>query len=135
MITAENQSKHNEYQQFAARLRQALTNASIAADSPTQLQRNFNLRAGAKVTVHGARKWLIGEAIPTQDKLRVLATWLGVQPDWLRFGAGEGAQSAPDAAMAPRTMRILEGFERLIDRDQQLVQAMIDNMLQSGGAA
>lgn len=33
-----------------------------------------------------ARKWLKGEAIPTQDKIHILARWIGVSPQWLRFG-------------------------------------------------
>ncbi|MFM7522905.1 MAG: hypothetical protein ACKO4M_01855, partial [Betaproteobacteria bacterium] len=40
------------------------------------------------VTVHAARKWLQGESIPTQEKLRALASWLDVPADWLRFGNG-----------------------------------------------
>jgi len=32
------------------------------------------------------RRWLRGEAIPSQDKLQVLADWLKVEPQVLRFG-------------------------------------------------
>ena len=38
------------------------------------------------VTTYGVRKWLTGESIPSQDKLVVLAAWLGVSPEWLRYG-------------------------------------------------
>jgi transcriptional regulator with XRE-family HTH domain len=31
-------------------------------------------------------RWLRGEASPSQDKLQVLADWLGVEPHVLRFG-------------------------------------------------
>ena len=41
--------------------------------------------AGPPITVHAARKWLVGDAIPTQDKMRALAQWLAVPADWLRF--------------------------------------------------
>ena len=44
---------------------------------------------GHPVTVHAARKWLQGESIPTQEKLRALAAWLDVPADWLRFGNGD----------------------------------------------
>lgn len=58
--------------------------------SPTRLAREFNRRyPGAPVTLHAARKWLNGEAVPVQDKLRTLASWLGVGADWLRFGEGD----------------------------------------------
>jgi hypothetical protein len=34
------------------------------------------------------RRWLRGEAIPSQEKLQVLADWLKVEPHLLRFGEG-----------------------------------------------
>jgi hypothetical protein len=76
----------------------------------------------------------MGEAIPTQEKLIAISAWLGVLPDWLRFGTGDGAANAPAGEqIAPRTLRVLESFGCLVERDQQLVQTMIDNMLQVGG--
>src|SRR6478609_965484 len=76
-----------EREDFSERLQQALRNADYSPDSPTQLAREFNVRfAGRPITVHAARKWLVGEAIPTQEKLRTLAQWLGVPAEWLRFG-------------------------------------------------
>lgn len=41
------------------------------------------------------RRWLNGDALPAQDKLRVLAEWLGVGAEWLRFGSPAGGQAAP----------------------------------------
>lgn len=76
-----------ERKEFSARLRLALTNAKYPLDSPTQLVREFNVRfSGNPITVHAAHKWLAGESIPTQEKLTVLAQWLGVTAEWLRFG-------------------------------------------------
>jgi transcriptional regulator with XRE-family HTH domain len=73
--------------EFSKRLQKALHNAEYSPSSPTQLAREFNVRfAGQPVTVHAARKWLQGESIPTQEKLRALAEWLDVPSDWLRFG-------------------------------------------------
>ncbi len=47
----------------------------------------FNLRYwGKSITANTARNWLLGKSIPTQDKLRVLADWLHVSPDELRYG-------------------------------------------------
>jgi len=81
-----------EREDFSARLQQSLRSASYSPDSPTQLAREFNVRfAGRPITVHAARKWLVGEAIPTQEKLRTLAQWLGVTAEWLRYG-GEKLQ-------------------------------------------
>lgn len=79
-----------ERESFSERLQQALRNAEYSPDSPTQLAREFNVRfEGRPITVHAARKWLVGEAIPTQEKLRTLAQWLGVPAEWLRFGGTE----------------------------------------------
>src|SRR4051794_21105690 len=86
-----------EREGFSERLQQALRNADYSMDSPTQLAREFNIRfEGRPITVHAARKWLVGEAIPTQEKLRTLAHWLGVPAEWLRFG-GSDMQMSGDA--------------------------------------
>lgn len=77
----------SEAQGFAERLRRALEGARVRP-SPTLLAGEFNLRYwGKSITSHTARNWLIGKSIPTQDKLRVLADWLQLSPDALRYGA------------------------------------------------
>lgn len=76
----------NTRQKFAARLRSTLEQAGYEA-KPAVLEREFNLRYwGKPVTLHGVRRWLKGEALPTEDKLLVLAQWLRVDPRTLRFG-------------------------------------------------
>jgi transcriptional regulator with XRE-family HTH domain len=76
-----------ETEAFAQRLKQALEGGGVRA-SPTVVANEFNLRYwGRSITPHTARNWLLGKAIPTQDKLRVLADWLQVSPDALRFGS------------------------------------------------
>lgn len=80
-----------EREAFSRRLKEALARVGDDGSSPTRLAREFNRRyPGASVTLHAARKWLNGEAVPAQDKLRVLAGWLGVGADWLRFGEDGG---------------------------------------------
>lgn len=89
----------NERECFSQRLQLALRNAHYSPDSPTRLAREFNVRFGGRpVTVHAARKWLVGEAIPTQEKLRMIAQWLGVATEWLRFGGAESQAQADDGA-------------------------------------
>jgi hypothetical protein len=84
-----------ERREFSMRLIKGLRNAGYIP-SPTSLSREFNLRSPqTRITAHGCRKWLIGDAIPTQARLRVLAEWLGVSLDWLRFGAKAGTIGAP----------------------------------------
>lgn len=90
-----------EREAFSRRLKEALKRIGDDGASPTRLAREFNRRTpGAPVTLHAARKWLNGDAMPAQDKLRVLADWLDVGADWLRFGEGEGRMAAYQAREA-----------------------------------
>jgi len=76
----------NEKAEFAQRLRDAMTRSGYPL-RPVVLEREFNTRYwGRSVTLQGVRRWLRGEAIPSQDKLQVLADWLGLEPEVLRFG-------------------------------------------------
>jgi transcriptional regulator with XRE-family HTH domain len=99
---------------FSERLQQALHNADYSPSSPTQLAREFNVRfSGNPVTVHAARKWLQGESIPTQEKLRALASWLDVPADWLRFGNADvrkGSGSAP-TSVDSKTIALLQQLD------------------------
>lgn len=120
-----------ERKAFATRLGEALRNSRLVSDSPTVLQRNLSLR-GVNVTVHAARKWLLGEAIPKQDNLIRIASWLGVQPNWLRFGIGDGGTTIPASELIePHVIRMLNGFRQLKERDQALVQTLVESMLSS----
>lgn len=79
-------SSTTESQAFAQRLRFALEACGVRL-SPSVVANEFNLRYwGRSITPHTARNWLMGNSMPTQDKLRVLAEWLQVSPDALRFG-------------------------------------------------
>ena len=70
---------------FAQRLIAAMQ-AQGYQPKPAILEREFNLRHfGEPVTLQGVRKWLIGTAIPSADKLLTLAKWLDVPPEELAF--------------------------------------------------
>jgi transcriptional regulator with XRE-family HTH domain len=107
---------------FSNRLQQALRNAEYSPSSPTQLAREFNERfAGHPVTVHAARKWLQGESIPTQEKLRALASWLEVPADWLRFGNAIEPKSKGHAAkLSPSDGKIIETLEQMDDHHKSI---------------
>jgi hypothetical protein len=84
---------------FSSRLQKALKDAGYSAYGPTELAHQFNIRfAGHPISVHAARKWLMGDAIPTQDKIRVLSDWLMVPTEWLRFGGNytNGDSASPE---------------------------------------
>ena len=120
----------NERESFSERLQQALKNAHYSPDSPTRLAREFNIRfEGRPITVHAARKWLVGEAIPTQEKLRMIAQWLGVPADWLRFGGVEQASSADAANGGARfesaDVKLIADLQRLDEHHKQLAREFI----------
>lgn len=86
-----------ERQAFAVRLKHALEQAGIPT-SPTVVAHEFNLRYwGQGVTVHAVRNWLIGQSLPNQDKLVVLADWLRVDPQALRFGTSTSSDGKASA--------------------------------------
>ena len=110
-----------ESQQFADRLRSALESAGVRA-SPTVVANAFNLRFhGRSITPHTARNWLLGKVMPTQDKLRVLADWLQVSPDELRFGRAPGKSSAIDMASGQIDMGLAD--REMVERYLSLSQA------------
>ena len=68
---------------FAKRLVLAMQSKGYEAKASI-LEREFNLNySGKPMTLHGVRKWLIGEAIPSGDKLLTLAKWLEIPPEEL----------------------------------------------------
>ena len=110
-----------ETEAFALRLRHALEAFGVRA-SPTVVANEFNLRYwGRSVTPHTARNWLLGKAIPTQDKLRVLAEWLQVSPDELRFGSSAPLNVATADGLAPKALDMAD--RELLRRYLQLPAA------------
>ncbi|MFA7267881.1 MAG: hypothetical protein WC073_00920 [Sterolibacterium sp.] len=76
----------DEKSAFAKRLRDGMVAAGYEP-RPIVLERGFNSRYwGRSVSFQAVRRWLKGEAIPSQEKLQVLAEWLKLEPHVLRFG-------------------------------------------------
>ena len=115
---------------FSERLRQALSNASYSPRSPTELAREFNHRfQGQSVTMHAARKWLHGESIPTQEKLRALASWLDVPADWLRFGSDGSKGKGQASQLSAIETRLLTSLQQLDDYHRQLAHEFLRLMI------
>ena len=120
---------------FSRRFSKALCSAGLSVVSPTLVAREFNKRYGGKpVTTQGVRKWLAGESIPAQDKIRVLSDWLNVSAQWLRFGDGdaplpanphENLTAAPGEAAPPWGNGLPDGFARLSPRHKEMVQELV----------
>lgn len=123
---------HDERVNFSDRLRSALVDAQQPY-SPSSFARAYNLRAdGASVTSHAARKWLRGEALPTQEKILILARWLNVHASWLRFGDAENTAfaHASEGADISNAQRVLLNDISSLDPDAQVVvRELVDSFL------
>jgi len=118
---------------FARRLAAALLAASQPVGAST-LARAYNLRTdGPPVTVHGVRKWLKGEAIPTQHKILVLSQWLNVHPSWLRFGApADGNNEAVFSGqkqISNEHLTLIDDIKSLSKPAQVVIRDVIDSLL------
>lgn len=120
-----------ERNEFSARLKVAL-GAIGMKPSGTILARQFNLRSPMMpVTAHAVRKWIFGESVPTQDKLKVLGDILGRTPNWLRFG-DTTQKSEPLLAhgVIPGDItEMLRDVQRLDSSKRELVETLVQKML------
>lgn len=120
---------------FAKRLRTCMIEAGYSADSPTVLMRQFNQRyeGGKSLSKYAVRKWLLGLSIPTQEKLRVLADWLGVSTEWLRFGQEPAVNTSNDAIGGIARFNgsdkaLLDHFHRLDAKNQEIVFQLVQSL-------
>jgi len=127
----------SERDAFSQRLAKALKDAKVDVGSPTVFAREFNRRyTGKPVSIHAARKWLMGESIPTQDKLRLLSAWLGVSAEWLRFG--EGGSAGKHTAQSDRAIynspdiELISNINLLSAEHKQVVREVVLTLLRLG---
>jgi phage repressor protein C with HTH and peptisase S24 domain len=77
------------------------------------------------ITMHGARRWLIGDSFPTQSHLNALASLLGVSSAWLLLGQGPMLEEAVSVDAVPASHNnlgeVLGIFQSLKDSERQLV--------------
>lgn len=116
-------SRKDDYRvRFSARLQAALEKAGHKA-SPTRLTCLFNeVFDGHPVTVHAARKWLVGEAVPTHEKLTVLAQLLQTTPQALAWGEDTVTEIV---TRVPDDMRLIRQIRTLSDDDKRLVEDLM----------
>lgn len=124
-----------ERNQFSERLKASLATAGVSA-KPAEFVRAFNARAdGAAVSVYAARKWLGGEAIPTHEKVLILALWLGVSPSWLRFGDAVTAVTQgdiiPEASISTPALALIKDIMSLPPPVQIVIRDIVDAFLRN----
>ena len=87
--------------------------------------------------MHTCRKWLVGEAIPTQEKLVVLALMLDLTSDWLRYGDTALRTRTPHVASVSAVpynraeLTLIADIKQLANRDKALVQLLVGAMLKA----
>lgn len=117
-----------ERHEFMKRLHEALIKNGYKPGMYAEFHRNFNRVSAQRVTLNGARKWLIGEMIPAQPKIRALAQWLNVDPSWLRYGDEEKAHAEPPVVPA-RFMHVVQDLMKLDDHEVDAVHRVISCLL------
>lgn len=116
--------------EFALRLRHAMEAAGYEA-KPAVLEREFNQRYwGRAVTLHGVRRWLLGETFPAHDKLLTLAEWLRVLPEELRDGKEIGKRIQQqrkrwDEGIGYQEREVFEAFLKLPVAQRKVVREVI----------
>lgn len=117
---------------FRDRLLTVLRRAKVPVRAST-VAHEFNLRAdGATVTTHAVRKWLAGDAIPTHERLLILADWLGVHASWLLYGDAENSDfplGRPVSSLRTQDLILVRDFNRLSPEGQHLMRAILDVLM------
>lgn len=129
----DSQVADDERAKFSARLRDSLAAAGVPV-RPAEFVRAYNARAdGAAVSVYAARKWLTGGAIPTHEKIVVLAVWLGVNAAWLQFGEADessfGNDVLAEANISTPTLALMNDILSLPEPAQLTLRAIVDAFL------
>ncbi|AGW91580.1 hypothetical protein N234_16235 [Ralstonia pickettii DTP0602] len=122
-------------QAFSNRLRLALRRAEQEVSGPTELALQFNLRyrSGTPVTAQTTHKWLSGRAIPTSDKIAVLAEWLQVTEHWLHHGpppATKGQEPRKAEKVGPELLALAHKIQTLTPHRRYLIEELVEQLRQ-----
>ncbi len=124
--------KSNERAAFSERLCQQLASKGWDVNKPTWLAKQFNSRfEGTAVSVQTANNWLQGQAIPNQDKLRVLAAWLETSAEWLRYGDAQTPPTVEFQGQHYGLSDLPEKLEKLSPKQKRVIYDVIDAMLEN----
>lgn len=117
--------KIHEKKSFSDRLITSLNQLNYST-GPTFVAKEFNLRySGSPISTQTAHNWLNGHAIPSQEKLQILALWLRVSSEWLRFGDSNYNHSIENLSVSSIDAK----FHLLSFKQQILVEEIIDSFL------
>ncbi len=124
-------SSEQKKSDFSARLRFALKRHNSPVKGATDLARHFNLRhPGASVSVQTTHKWLTGQSMPTDDKIKTLAAWLNVTEHWLHYGPPPSEPMISPARqhlLSSGTLALAEKIEALPEPLRYSVEALVSH--------
>lgn len=124
-----------ERAQFTERLISAVVAAGYEP-AATALARAFNAHINTPlITAHAVRRWLLGTGIPTQGNIQVLAHFLNVNAEWLRFGESgnplQWSSSSGDVTSVSREVAmIVIDFKMLDVESKQLFKKTLAALLE-----
>lgn len=125
----------DEKAEFAARLRAALHDVGIEA-SASVLEKQFNSRyEGTPVTAQAISQWLHGKVIPRQDKIRVLASIVGLDPHVLQYGGRRRVRDAGlewGEAVAAQDRAMVDTYLLLPPTQRRLVRELVAALSAAG---
>ncbi len=118
-----------EREAFSRRLSEAMRDAGYEP-RPSVLFKLFNSRyRGESVSFQSVSRWLNGRSIPEQDKLKVLARELGIEPHALRFGLVAAEIAEPQApwlaGLKPHDREAVDAYLALPAPRRKLVRELI----------
>ncbi|OOH86382.1 transcriptional regulator [Pasteurellaceae bacterium 15-036681] len=107
---------------FSKRLKVALELAGLENLSLAEIANKFNLRHPNKpITPQAVHNWLIGQSIPTPDKVETLSKWLNISIEWLRYGR----EDVEGKTLSQDELLMLKYFRNLPAKRQQAILAML----------
>ena len=116
---------------FADRLELAMNDKSIK-HSPTVLANLFNPNfVGGSITPHTARNWLLGNSLPTQDKLIHLAKLLDTSAEYLRYGRHKektfvmSESDGSETVLTSTQQQFLRRYLKLTKVQQEIVNSTV----------
>lgn len=128
-VLSTHMTNQSEKMSFAKRLKKVLVDNQHPI-SPTYLSNEFNNRYdGQAISVQSANNWLLGKAIPNQDKLLILSIWLNVSSQWLRFGEESDETNHNYAnSLSAQDLEIVSKFQKLSPIQKQILNSLIDEL-------
>lgn len=86
---------NNAKQDFSGRLNALLDSIHFPTRGRQTRLSEYMTKLGHKVGQKGARKWLVGESIPSHEKIIALCNDTNANPMWLEYGSGKMFGTTP----------------------------------------